>query len=184
MSTYKDLVSRIGEASAARVVAIWKSYTEGDLTHDEAVDLIALTVASANERATVLADLGLAATLTLATRTPVTPSGVTRPLGDRARLAQAARTLLAVTGVSEERVARLGRSEPLNAAQKARGDAMASSELVEGWTRGLDGKPCQLCKWWGRDGRVFPKDHNMPRHKGCTCTQNPVLIERVKPVQR
>ena len=59
---------------------------------------------------------------------------------------------------------------------------MSRSQLVEGWTRSVSGA-CQLCNWWSRDGRVWPKDHTMPRHKGCRCTQNPVLVERVKPVQ-
>jgi len=180
---YRDLVQRLGEATAERVVAIWSSYVEGDLTHGEALDLIAVTIAAANERATVLADLGLAATLTMTTRTPVLPHGLTRPQRDVQRLHRAARTLLSITDVSEERVARLGRSEPLTAAQEARGDGLAKSTLVDGWTRNVSGSACQLCTWWSRDGRVWPKDHTMPRHKGCTCTQTPVLTEHARPVQ-
>ncbi len=183
MSTYRDLVAQLGEATAARVVALWKSYLEGLLDHDEAVELIAASIAAANERATVLADLALTATLTVATRSVVTPAGLTRPADDPKRLAKAARTLLAIKDVTEERVARLGRSEPLNAAQEARGAGIAKSRLVDGWTRSVSGSGCQLCTWWRRDGRVWPADHTMPRHKGCTCTQTPVLAERVRPVQ-
>lgn len=184
MTTYKDLVGRLGEATADRVVAIWDRYASGDLTHDEAVELIALTVTGANERAAVLADLGLAATLTVATGTVVLATGRRRPASDLGRLRTAAATLLGIEDVTPERVARLGRSEPLEAAQTARGDALAKSRLVEGWTRNIDGDPCELCQWWSRDGRVWPKDHVMPRHKGCTCTQTPVLADRIKPVSR
>lgn len=180
---YRDLVAKLGEATADRVVAIWTSYLEGDLIHDEAVDLIALTITAANERATVLADLGLAAMLTVATRSVVLPHGLTRPTDDTQRLTKAARTLLAIKDVTVERIARLGRSEPLTAAQQARGDALAKSTSVEGWTRSVSGSGCQLCTWWRRDGRVWPKDHPMPTHKGCSCTQTPVVTERIRPVQ-
>lgn len=178
---YRDLVDKLGQATADRVVAIWASYLEGLLDHDEAVDLIAVTITAANERATTLADLGLAATLTVATRTPVVPQGLRRPAGDLSRLAKAATTLLGIKDVTEERIARLGRSEALNAAQDARSAGIGQSRLVRGWTRSLSANACQLCRWWWRDGRVWPADVAIQRHKGCSCTQTPVLAEDVKP---
>lgn len=172
--TYRDLVRRLGESTARRVVTVWSSYVDGDLDHDETVAIIAAIVAKANERATVLADLGLAATLTLATRSPVPPLGLTRPDGDVQRLTKAATTLLAVDDLSQGRVERLGRSEPLEAAQVARGEGMARSNLVTGWTRSVSGSGCELCTWWARDGQVWPDSHPMPTHKGCSCSQDPV----------
>src|SRR5690625_6970662 len=46
-------------------------------------------------------------------------------------------------------------------------------DLATGWTRLLDAEGCELCDWWARDGRVWPKRHPMPRHKGCKCQQLP-----------
>ncbi len=181
MTTYRDLVVRLGEKTAATVVALWRSWLDGDLDHDETVGLIASTITAANERATVLADLGLAATLTLATRTPVVPLGLSRPAGDVQRLQKAAGTLLGIEGVTVGRVARLGRSEPLNAAQQARGEGITRSRLLSGWTRSLSGSGCELCQWWSRDGRVWPDTVPLQTHKGCTCSQTPVLAEHIGP---
>jgi hypothetical protein len=173
--TYRDLVARLGERTAEQVTAIHRSYLDGDLDHDEAVGLIATFVTAANERATVLADLGLAATLTVALGAAVRPLGLRRPPGDLQRLTKAAGTLLAIKDVTADRVARLGRSEPLTAAQEARGQGLARSTLVEGWTRAVSGSGCELCTWWAREGRVWRPDHPMPTHPGCTCSQTPVV---------
>ena len=175
--TYRDLVKKLGTATANRVLAIWRSYGDGDLDHDEAVDLIALSIATANERATTLADLAVAATLTTATASVVLPQGQSRPGSDLDRLTKAAATLLTVQDVTEARLERLGRSEPLEAAQQARGRALADSDVVTGWTRDTGADPCELCTWWARDGQVWPTDHDMPTHKGCTCSQTPITRE-------
>lgn len=78
------------------------------------------------------------------------------------------------------RLERLARSEVFEAAQQATHDAMQQQPLVEGWIRQMDADPCQLCVWWWRDGRVWPKAHPMPRHKGCNCQPKVVLAERIK----
>lgn len=182
--TYRDRILKLGDDTAAQVTAVWIGWKAGKISKAEAVALIAAFIEAANNRATALADLALAATLTLATRRIVPPVGLVPPVATD-RLHQAAGTLLDVlphTPDPEARVARLGRSEPLTRAAEARGEGLAKSTLVEGWTRNVSGSACQLCNWWRRDGRVWPKDHRMPQHKGCSCTQTPVLVERVKPV--
>lgn len=184
--TYLDRLHDLAEQTEGKVWRVVESWEAGEITFDEAVALIAAVVAIANRRATNLADLSVAAGLTLESRTVVAPVGL-RHVDDVARLNRAASTLLAAledTPDPEGRARRLGRAEPLKRASEARGEALAASELVEGWVRSLNGDTCQLCTWWYRDGRVWPKDHVMPRHTGCDCTQSPVLVDRIKPVAR
>ncbi|WP_338538177.1 hypothetical protein N5P18_15670 [Janibacter terrae] len=183
--TYRDTIGQLGDATAEKVLVVVAAWEAEEITEDEAAALIAAIISTSNLRAAALADLSLSADLTKATGTVVPPVGVIPRKDDVRRLNQAAKTLLAVlpdTPDPQGRAARLGRSEPLTAAQEARGEALTRSQLVEGWTRSVS-DACQLCNWWSRDGRIWPKDHTMPRHKGCRCTQNPVLVERVKPVQ-
>lgn len=82
------------------------------------------------------------------------------------------------------RMERLARAEAIDAAQSGYGKAMARSEKVEGWKRGLESDACQLCTWWWRDGRIWPKNHTMPTHPGCACSQEFVTttVDNVKDV--
>ncbi|MCV7303113.1 hypothetical protein H7J93_26160 [Mycobacterium barrassiae] len=84
------------------------------------------------------------------------------------------------TNSPDMRLERLARSEVFEAAQQATHDAMQKQLLVEGWVRQFDADPCQLCRWWWREGRIWPKAHPMPRHPGCNCTQRVVLVESVR----
>lgn len=178
--SYRDTLGTLGDTTAAKVQALVAAWRAGDLDHDTAVAMIAAVIAAANSTATALADLAVAADLTIATGTAVPALGIVPPSTDTTRLTHAARTLLDVlndTPDPDARVARLGRSEPLTRAQDARGEALARSPLVDGWRRSVTGT-CQLCTWWARDGRVWPTDHRMPTHKGCRCTQTLVLTTR------
>lgn len=74
-----------------------------------------------------------------------------------------------------ERMERLARSETSEAAQRAAQDAMRGDGRFEGWRRELNGDACQLCTWWWRNGRVWPKTYSMPRHPGCDCWPRPVM---------
>lgn len=69
------------------------------------------------------------------------------------------------------RLERLARAEAVATAQTASAALMRRARTVSGWTRQLDGDPCELCTWWHRDGRVWPSNHTMPTHKGCECAQ-------------
>lgn len=182
--TYRDTLTRLGDRTAGQVAAIIAAWEAGKITDEEAVDLIAAYVEAANNRAVALADLSLAASLTLATGKAVTAVGLTPAVGDRERLTKAATTLLSVlqdTPDPRARAERLGRAEPLTAAARARGEAIERQPSVTGWTRSVSGSGCQLCTWWSRDGRVWPASHRMPTHKGCTCTQTPTVREHIKP---
>ena len=83
---------------------------------------------------------------------------------------------------AETRLTRLARSEPMDKAQRGYGEAIRQDSRTEGWKRGLELDACELCTWWDRDGRIWPKDHVMPTHKGCACVPVPVVGQRVQRV--
>jgi len=176
--TYRDTLTALAGATEEAAVNLYLRHEAGEVTDDGFDAYLAAVVSRANGRAAAVADLGLAAAVTVALRRPVAPLGIVPPASDPDRLRRAARTLreaLDDTPDPSARVARLGRSEPLTAAANAYSTGMSASPHVTGWTRGLSAKACQLCQWWARGGRVFRADHPMPTHKGCTCTPIPTI---------
>lgn len=190
--TYRDTLTNLADRAEQQVLAVYALFRQGVLSRTETVARIAVLVAAGNGRAASLADLALAAELMVALRAPV-PIGGTHsrvPLAgttlahyvDVDRLTKAAATVLDVADTSdvpEKIVARLARSEPLETAANTYSEAMNRSPLVKGWVRSLSPSACQLCRWWWREGRVWPSEHPMPTHKGCTCTPKPVLREHI-----
>lgn len=200
--SYHDNLTAISEQAATDVTTVYEQFLDGTIEAAAAVATIAAIVATANAKAAAVADLALAADLTLALGEPITALGIGRPADDLQRLAKAARTLLldlpeqitvrsstALTlAVDEpvvpvERVARLGRVEPLTAAGQAYDDAVARNPRVTGYRRGLSATACELCTWLAKRhldpaGYVYPADKPMHRHKGCTCYPVPVTTER------
>lgn len=88
---------------------------------------------------------------------------------------------------SISRLERLAQNEPLQAAQKAAGEALAKQKPPQGylgWVRQLNATACQLCRFWNRDDRVWPQSYKMARHTNCACVQKIVVSEtRPKPVR-
>ena len=153
MSSYRDALLRIADGSARQVLAAYRSYVDGLLTHDEAVAYISSAIAAANGRARMLADLRLAAEVMAALGTEQPVAGVPMP-SDRERLAKAAATMLATAAKSEvpEKIARrLAESEPVQAASEATTEAMVRSGKTNGWVRDLSPDACQMCRWWWRE---------------------------------
>lgn len=175
--TYRDTLLGLAEDTERRVLAVFASYLDGDVDRDTAVRLIATIIAKANSGAASLADLSLAATLMLQQAEPVATVGILAAADDVDRLQKAATTLLAIDNVTTQRVARLARCEPLDAAAKAMNQGIQDQPTVVGWVRGLEPDACQLCRWWWREGQVWPADHPMPHHTGCTCVQVPTPME-------
>ena len=181
--TYQDELVALADNNDAQVQAVYRRYLSRELTTEDAIVLMAAAIAQANARAYALADLALAASIMVGTGTPATVVGVLPPVDHSARLVKAARTVLGVAEASEVPdaiVSRLARSERLESATRAFGEAMPQQPLVKGWVRHLDADPCQLCRWWWREGRVWPANHPMPRHKGCECVQRPVLARNTQ----
>jgi hypothetical protein len=93
---------------------------------------------------------------------------------------------------ARERLERLAGNEPLQAAQRAAGDAFTKqTPRVEkpghfvGWVRQLNADACELCRWWAKDGRIWPAKYPMARHTNCACVQRIVITPtRPKPVRQ
>lgn len=201
--TYQEQVTEQGEAVAAQVLAVLAAYEAATITYETAAALIAAYVAAGNTGAAVLGDLALSVAVTVQTGTPAAPLGITRPASDPDRLTRAAQTILddlntadaALSDVKSEsadlhiqvaqtRLQRLAVAEVRKAAHDAHNEAVRRSPAVTGWVRDLEPEACQLCRWWHRDGRVWPADHPMPRHTGCDCGQRVVTTTQApKPVR-
>lgn len=208
---YQSATEALATDTERAALAIYNRYLRGELSDDDAALLIAAAVNRANAAAVSLADAWLTVQVEEQLGEPVPTVGVL-PVDDSERLVKAVNTVLSepaspeptqdeTTAESiepaqgsptlrtlrddqaEARLARLARCEPLEAAQQATHEAMQKQPLVEGWVRHMDADPCQLCRWWWREGRVWPKAHRMPTHKGCNCQPRIVLVPSVRHTQ-
>lgn len=179
--SYQGAVAKIRNSTEKQVLEAYRQYGLGRITQPQFVQLASAIVAQANNTATALADLSLSAELVRVTGTTHAPIG-TLPKGyDQARLAKGVTTLLEDVAAGEDitdRLRRFASSEPLTAATNTFSQGVSGSDSIEGWVRQMDGDPCQLCRYWWREGRVWDKDHRMPHHKGCACTQRIVVIPK------
>jgi hypothetical protein len=179
---YHDTLEKLTSQVEGQVVAALERWKAGALTEDQFVQIVAALIAISNGRAIALADLGLAAALSvsLGVAQPATGVGL-KPSAQR--LEKGTRTLTAAANAGNDitdRLTRFAHAEASNAAAEAWSDGITENKNVTGWVRQLDGDPCQLCVWWWREGQVWPKDHRMPHHKGCKCTPKPVTRGRTK----
>lgn len=173
------LLELAAESESAALELWWRVEELGDALFQAA---LAAILAIFNQRAVSLAVTGFSAQASIATGTPVPASVLSIP-DDTDRLAKAASTVLDVaraSDVPDTIIARIGRAEPLNTAARSYSGQLAESPLVEGWVRNMDADPCQLCQWWWREGRIWPKDHPFQTHHGCACVPRPVWVENIK----
>lgn len=180
--THHENLMRLTATTSKKVTDAYVLFQAGKISRTEATAVISSLISKANLQAAALADASLAATLTLKTGQAVPVTGVSIRSGGTT-LARAVSKILTTPDKDADKLMRLQRiasTEPLGAAARASSKATKAQPLVEGWIRGLDPNPCQLCRWWSRDGQVWPKDHAMPHHKGCSCIQIPVTRERKK----
>lgn len=175
----------LGERTARQVLALLDQLDAGALQLSQVPELAAVLVKLGADQAAALAVSEMVQDMADAGVPPgrlPSVSGVTAHTS-LANAEMAAATVVA--GPREQvatRLARLARGAVSRGAQDARESTMQRSELVEGWTRGVDSTSCQLCVWWWREGRVWPKTHHMPRHPGCTCVQVPKLVDNLQGV--
>ena len=178
--SYFDKLDTLAKTTQAKALVILDHFKAGRISKTEAIGTMSALISKANLKAAALADFSLAATITLETG-QVTPAlGVTIQSGGT-RAKRAIKQILDTPTADADmamRIGRLAHSEPLGAAVRASNKALSGQKLVEGWVRKLDPDPCQLCRWWWRDGQVWPKNHPMPHHKGCQCIQEPVFTEQ------
>lgn len=101
------------------------------------------------------------------------------------RLDKAVRTLARETpreteSVDTDRVERLARDEPIEAAQRGYQDGLREQpeavdgegkapKRINGYRRGINPDACELCFWLWKEGYVYHIDQPMHRHKGCRC---------------
>lgn len=195
---YQGQTEALAAGTVAQVAAAYTALQVGQLTAAEAAQVIAATIAAANVAASTLADAFISAQIEHATGIPAPAVGVP-PRDDSERLALAARTIIAdldhdlqsipqgqpsdtqndPVRTAGLRFERLAHSEPLETTQRFSVEVMAGQPIVQGWTRQMDADPCQLCRWWWREGRTWPKDHPFPSHKGCNCQPKIVLAEHI-----
>ncbi|CAJ1505668.1 hypothetical protein [[Mycobacterium] burgundiense] len=180
MTPYQETLLALAIESESAAISLW--WQVDDLGDDLFRASLAAIVATYNARAQSLAEVGFAAEASVATRTAVPVLGL--PVrDDTARLAKAATTVLDVARASEvpeNIIGRLARAEPLNTAARTYSESVRESTLTEGWTRGMDADPCQLCRWWWREGRTWPKAHPFQTHTGCACVPRPVWAKGIR----
>lgn len=177
----------LGERTARQVLALLDQLDTGALQLAQVPELAAVLVKLGADQA---AALGVSELVQQMAAAGVPPSRLPSVSDVTAytSLANAETAAATVVAGPREQVAtrldRLARGAVARGAQDARESALQRSELVQGWTRGIDSTSCQLCVWWWREGRVWPKDHHMPRHPGCTCVQVPKLVDNLQGVSR
>ena len=186
MSTVEDFqqaTESLADDTERQVQAFHDALLAGALSRPGAVLKVAAAVNRGNAVAVSLADAYVAAAIEELTQVPTPTIGIL-PVDHSERLVKAAETILIEPPTDatpqDVRLARLARSEPMETAQRTVTEAMIGQPLVEGWVRQFDSDPCELCVWWWRNGRVWPKDHPMPTHKGCNCQPRIVLRKNIK----
>lgn len=177
----------LGERTARQVLALLDQLDAGVLQLAQVPELAAVLVKLGADQAAALGVSELVQQMAAAG----VPPGRLPSVADvtaYTSLANAETAAATVIAGPREQVAtrldRLARGAVARGAQDAREATLQRSELVQGWTRGIDSTSCQLCVWWWREGRVWPKDHHMPRHPGCTCVQVPKLVDNLQGVSR
>ncbi|MCH5641434.1 hypothetical protein [Gordonia sp. ABSL49_1] len=199
MAGYQESLTALAAGAVRQVVAAYLSFLDGLLTRDETVRYIASAIAVANGRARALADVAMA-TEVMAQLGEAVPVQPLERVDDTERLIQAVTTIFdesepevvdldtstETTAPAEPaprvrvRLERLAKSEPLEQAADAASEALAKTPQVTGWTRQLSANACQLCRWWWREGRIWPAEHPFQHHKGCACTPKPVVTDQIQ----
>lgn len=177
---FQAMTAGLADATERSVLQVLAAFQAGEIGADDLTQWVAVLVGRANGIAVGLADSSLSAQIEDLTGSPTPPTGIP-PVDDAGRLAEAVTTILADAGTDTVmQFSRLARAEPIAASQRASVEAMAHHDLVEGWTRQMDGDPCELCRWWSRNGRVWPKNHPFQRHPGCNCQPRVVLQQNIQ----
>ena len=183
--SYRDQLDQLGAETARQVTELWQLVPD-ELDAETFDELAAVIIATAAAQGAVLAELSLTVELAAQTGVAVSPAAVQLPAHpvDTGRLARAVATARESPETAPVRLGRLARAEPVESSQRAYSRAIARHPGVGGWRRGTNPDACELCTWWHRDGRLWPKSHQMPTHTGCLCEPVAVATGYARPVQR
>jgi len=169
--TYTETLALLASVAETRAVAVFTRWESGEVTDEEFVALATAVLRRECARGVALADVALATVLSVSQGSPVLPVALDLPGGHENQLRTAARATVAA-GLTRDAVGVLARSETLAASQDAYGEGMRR-QGVPAWTRVLNGDACELCQ--DLAGDVLPGHAEMYHHRGCGCTQQPVL---------
>ena len=181
--TYQETLDRLSDDTEAKTQKVLDQLEAGDIDKATAIALLTSIILIGQKRGAAVAELSFAAQVSAMSATPTVTRGL--KAGQKEIVFKVIeRTVSKSRGIDETRtrLVRIARNEPQEIAKQTYGKALEASQKVQGWTRGLDADPCELCVWWSRDGRVWPKDYPLQHHKGCQCTQVPVLADKVAAV--
>lgn len=174
--TYQAVVNRIREDTQRKVMAAWSLYGKGYIDRAQFLQLAEGILGLGGESAARAADLAVSVELSRLNGRLEATAGVSAER-KRTTYLDSLRTVLDGDGDIVMKLERLSLNAPLEAAQAAYSDAVAMSDAT-GWVRQMDADPCQLCRWWWREGAVWPIDKSMPTHSGCECVARLVKKEK------
>lgn len=173
---FEDVLQRLGEQGQAALRDSYRLWQEGYISRDTFEDVSQYLLEYVNEQSAVYGRMSYAAlSQEMTGRVPELSRVVAGAGATRLRIAaKSLETVLASDPATiEGKLERLGNNMPMQTAQLAYEEELKSDTAVEGWTRGMNDDACQLCQWWYRDGRIWPKEHSFQTHSGCRCQQVP-----------
>lgn len=176
MQATQTASNRLADRTRTQVTALWALVKAGEITRGQFRTRAAAVVAQANTAGVALADIGLAAEITRALRTPTAPVGLVPNdvQVDQDRMGDDIDRLIDSYDDPEGSLGDWAASEPLLTVATAVQDGMRRREIAR-WVRQLSGVSCPLCVGWA-DGIARSVETPMARHIGCDCIQSPVLF--------
>ena len=184
--SFDDVLKRLSNTTGASMSSLARLYRQGAISRETLQRLAESMLQVASVQGAAYGQLAYAQYAEAISGQ--LPQGVARPelaalRYRQGRIAKSVSTVLEYDDDDiEQRLAALGENFPVQVVQESYGYALVEDDNANGWVRGLEPDGCQLCQWWWRDGRVWPKDHAMPTHPGCRCQQLPTFSE-YKPVE-
>lgn len=177
---FEDMLERLGSQGRDAVLNTYRLYEAGLIDSDTFIEVASDLLQHINERGAVYGQLSYdqvrAILLDTAAELPATVTATAST--SSGALAESLATILdGEQDEIERRLERLAYVLPMESTQDGYRAALRADRAARGWIRGLDANACELCQWWARDGRAWPKHHPMPTHKGCRCQQIPTYID-------
>lgn len=169
--SYTETMAALAASTDERVQALYAAYERGEIDQDTFVAMATAVLAGGESKAVSLADLALAGALTAATAAVRTPVGLLPDTGAERRAVVAIHDALADPDPPAKLTINI-RDAVLETAQRSYGTAMRR-QGVKSWTRRLNSGACELCR--DLAGDVLPAAADMYRHKGCGCSQKPII---------
>jgi hypothetical protein len=170
-----ETMARFAQRVEDDLVALHNRLDVGELTMPDFVALATVLLVRARAAGVAVADLALAAELSVLLGRAVPALGL--PVPDELLTTAHAAVEDTVTSPQYQvnaaaAVAVLGRSQALEAVQDAYTEGLRERR-VPAWTRVLNGGACGLCA--DLAGDVLPGHAEMYHHKGCGCSQRPIM---------